>query len=100
MDLFDTAQEFYKKTPLPQIQDKRRKLYTKELLFVIETAPFLSPEEKEQMSKLISLYPTKVIKKVKNSLIEQGIVFLRLNPEDQNGVQAWLQKVQAAPLEH
>jgi hypothetical protein len=98
MDLFDTAQEFYQKTPLPHIQDKRRKLYTRELLFVIETAPFLSPEEKDQMSKLITLYPTNVIKKVKRSLIEQGLVFLRLNPDDKNGLKEWLNKVQTTPL--
>jgi hypothetical protein len=97
MDLLDTAQEFYKKTPLPQIQDKRRKFYTKELLFVIETAPFLSPEEKAQMSGLIALYPTNVIKKVKNSLIEQGIVFLRLNPDDSGNIKEWLHKIQVTP---
>lgn len=93
MNLLETAQEFYKKTPLPQVQDKRRKLYTKELLFVIETAPFLTQSEKEQMSNLIPLYTTRVIRQVKRRLIEQGIVFLKLNPNHKDSMESWLNKV-------
>lgn len=93
MNIFETAQEFYKKTPLPQVQDKRRKMYTKELLFVIETAPFLSASEKEQLSMLIPLYPTRVIRQVRRRLIEQGIVFLQLNPNFRDSMQNWLDRV-------
>jgi hypothetical protein len=93
MNILDTAQEFYKKTPLPQVQDQRRKMHTKELLFVIETAPFLSPTEKKQISMLIPLYPTRVIRQVRRRLIEQGIVFLKLNPKFKDSMQTWLNQV-------
>lgn len=95
MNFLQTAQEFYTKNPLPQIQGKQRKIYTHELLFVIETAPFLSATEKEQMSKLIPMYPTRVIRRVKRQLIEQGIVFLKLNPSFQASMETWLSKANA-----
>lgn len=93
MNILETANEFYKDTPLLQVQDKRRKMHIKELLFVIETAPFLSPGEKEQLSMLIPLYPTRVIRQVRRRLIEQGIVFLRLNPDFKDSMQTWLDRV-------
>jgi len=90
MNLLDAARDFYKDSPLPHIQDKRRQLYTRKLLFVIETAPFLSATEKEQLSGLIPLYPTRTIKHVKDSLIKQGIIFLKLNPLQEKDTRAWL----------
>ncbi len=97
MNILETAEEYYAKSPLPQIQDKRRKLHTKELLLIIETAPFLSAGEKNQMSRLISLYPTNVIKNIKRSLIQQGLIFLRSNPYQQENIQDWLNKVGTNP---
>jgi hypothetical protein len=93
MNLLDNARAFYEKSPLRHIQDQRRKLYTKKLLLVIETAPFLSVSEKEQLSGLIPLYPTKTIKHVKDSLIRQGIIFLKLNPSQGENTRAWLNTV-------
>lgn len=95
MNIFETAQEFYKNNPQPQVQDKRRKQAIAELLLVIETAPFLSNNEKQQMSNLIPLYSTNTIKNVRNSLLQQGINFLRLNPEFKESVQDWLNKIAA-----
>ena len=95
MNILETAQEFYKKTPLVHIQDGRRKLYTKELLFVIETAPFLTDTEKQQMTNLIPLYPSHVIRQVKRRLIEQGVVFLKLNPNYKDSMEDWLNRVSA-----
>jgi hypothetical protein len=92
-NIFENAQQFYKKNPLPQISDKRRKFYTKELLFVIETAPFLTANEKAQMSQLIPIYSTKVIKNVKNSLIQQGLIHLQLNPINKTTIEEWLNSV-------
>lgn len=92
-NLFENAQQFYQKTPLPQVSDQRRKAYTKELLFVIETAPFLTDNEKAQMSQLIPLYPTKVIKNVKNSLIQQGLIYLQLNPLKKTPIEEWLNTI-------
>lgn len=97
MNLLQTAQQYYQKNPIQQIQGKQRELYTNALLFVIETAPFLSANEKEQMSKLIPLYPTRVIRKVKQQLIEQGIVFLQLNPNYKDSMETWLNKAHAQP---
>lgn len=93
MNILETANEFYKDTPLLQVQDKRRKMHIKELLFVIETAPFLSPGEKEQLSLLIPLYTTRVIRQVRRGLIEQGIIFLKLNPNFQDSMKTWLDRV-------
>jgi hypothetical protein len=93
MNILETANEFYKDRPQLQVQDKRRKMYTKELLFVIETAPFLSPGEKEQLSLLIPLYTTRVIRQVRRGLIEQGIIFLKLNPNFQDSMKTWLDRV-------
>jgi len=91
-NLFDTAQEFYLQNPQAQVIDKRRKLYTKELLFILETAPFLTESEKAQMESLIPLYSTRVIKNVKDSLIRQGMVFLQMNQNNPE-LDAWIKKV-------
>jgi hypothetical protein len=93
MNIFDTAAEYYQKNPLPQIQDKRRKLFTNQLELVIETAPFLSHQEKKQLLKLIPIYPTSTIKNVKESLINQGITYFRLNKTDEKSINDWLQKI-------
>jgi len=91
-NIFDIAQEFYLQNPQAQVVDKKRKLYTKELLFVLETAPFLTESEKAQMESLIPLYSTRVIKNVKNSLIQQGMLFLQRN-EDNPELSDWIKKV-------
>ncbi len=91
-NIFEIAQEFYKQNPQAQVIDKRRKVYTKKLLFIIETAPFLTANEKAQMQGLIPLYSTRVIMNVKKSLIQQGMIFLQMdgnNPE----LKSWLQQV-------
>lgn len=93
MNLLDTAAEFYKKNPLPQIVDKRRKLYISELELVVDTAPFLTNTEKKQLTNLIPIYPTNTIRAVKESLIQQGINYLRLNKADEKTINDWLQKI-------
>ena len=90
MNILEKAQEFYKNRPLPQIQDSRRKLAVKQLLLVIETAPFLSNSEKKKMSELIPIYSTGTIKNVRRSLVQQGINFLRLNPDFKDSINQWL----------
>lgn len=90
-NIFDTAQEFYLQNPQAQVIDKRRKLQTKELLFVLETAPFLTETEKAQMENLIPLYSTRVIKNVKDSLIRQGMMYLQRN-ENNPELTAWVKK--------
>ncbi len=90
MNILEKAQEFYKNRPLPQVQDNRRKLAVKQLLLVIETAPFLSPNEKKQMSELIPIYTTGTIKNVRRSLVQQGFNFLRLNPDFKESISNWL----------
>jgi len=94
-NIFDTAQEFYLQNPQAQIVDKRRKLQTKELLFVLETAPFLTESEKANMESLIPLYSTRVIKNVKDSLIRQGMSFLQRNT-DNSELSDWIKKVSKA----
>ena len=91
-NIFDTAQEYYLQNPQQLLVNKKRQLLTKKLLFVLETAPFLTPSEKNQMQSLIPLYSTKVIKHVKDTLIQQGMFFLERqdnNPE----LRAWINKV-------
>ena len=90
MNILEKAQEFYKNRPLPQVQDNRRKLAVKQLLLVIETAPFLANSEKKQMSELIPIYSTGTIKNVRRSLVQQGINFLRLNPDFKDSINQWL----------
>lgn len=90
MNILEKAQEYYKNRPIPQVQDERRKLAIKQLLLVIETAPFLSPNEKKQTAELIPLYSTGTIKNVRRSLVQQGINFLRLNPEFKDSISQWL----------
>lgn len=91
-NIFEKAQEFYTRNPQAQVIDKRRKLFTKELMFVLETAPFLTESEKAQMEGLIPLYSTKVIKNVKDSLIRQGMSFLQRS-DDNSELSAWIKKV-------
>jgi len=90
MNLIEAANKFYKKTPPPITQDKRRDMHINELLFVIDTAPFLTPDEKTSMSQLMPLYPTKVIKNIHQSLIKQGIIFLKMNPIYKDSMNTWL----------
>ena len=90
-NIFDTAQEFYLQNPQQKLINKRRQLKTKELLFVLETAPFLSANEKTQMQNLIPIYSTKVIEHVKDSLIQQGMLFLQ-RQEENTELQEWVEK--------
>jgi len=92
-NIFEKAQEFYQKNPQDQVKSKKRSLAVKELLLVIETAPFLSEEQKTQMSYLIPIYPLPVIEQVKHSLIQQGQIFLQLNPTKKEPVEDWLHTV-------
>lgn len=92
--IFETAQEFYQKNPQDLATSKKRSLAVKELLLVIETAPFLSAEQKTQMCMLISIYPLPVIEKVKHSLIGQGQIYLQMNPTQKQPVENWLESVQ------
>ncbi len=94
--IFDKALEFYKNNPQEQVKSKKRDLAIKELLLVIETAPFLSPAQKSEMSFLVPIYPLPVIIKVKHSLIQQGQIFLQLNPEQKENLQPWLEKANTA----
>lgn len=97
-NFIETAQEFYKHTPLQYVYGKKRELYTKQLLLVIETAPFLTKEEKTQMTNLVPLYSTKVIQNIRRSLIQQGIIFLRLNPDYKKSVEKWLEDTAKRPF--
>jgi hypothetical protein len=97
-NFIDTAQEFYKTTPIQHIYGKKRTLYTKQLILVIETAPFLTKTEKQQMKDLVPLYSTKVIHNIKKSLIQQGIIFLRLNPDYKRSIETWLEDAAKRPF--
>lgn len=96
-NLFALAQEYYLSNPQKQDGSKKRALAVKELMLVIETAPFLSKAEKEQNTFLIPLYSLPVIEKVKHSLIRQGIIFLQLNPNQKAPVEKWLTDVSFTP---
>lgn len=91
-NFIDKAEQFYKNTPIQHVYGKKRTLYTKQLFLVIETAPFLTNEEKEQMKKLVPLYSTKVIHNLKQSLIRQGLLFLQLNPDYKKSIGKWLKE--------
>lgn len=89
-NLFELAAEFYQKNPQKHDGSKKRTLAVKELLLVIDTAPFLADNQKEQMSFLIPMYSLPVLEKVRHSLIRQGVIFLKLNPNQTPNLKEWL----------
>lgn len=72
-NLFETAQEFHQKNKVIKTGDRYKDQLVRELILILQTAPFLSTTEKEQMAQMIPLFNARVIRSVKDSLIRQGL---------------------------
>jgi hypothetical protein len=72
-NLFETAQEFHQQNKVIKTGDRHKDQLVRELLLILQTAPFLSTTEKEQMAQTIPLFNARVIRSVKESLIRQGL---------------------------
>jgi hypothetical protein len=76
-NLFETAQEFHQQNKVIKSGDRHKDQLVRELLLILQTAPFLSTTEKEQMAQMIPLFNTRVIRSVKDSLIRQGLRYFQ-----------------------
>lgn len=92
--IFDRAQEYYKKNPIEIGKSKKRNLAVRTLILVIDTAPFLTSSQKNQLKFLIPIYPVPILESVRKNLIQQGYIFLHLNPNFQDKMQVWLKEIE------
>ncbi len=63
-------------------EGRRKELMIKELQFILNTAPFLNQGEKERISAVLPFFNQRMLANVKQSLIKQGIRYLK---EQSNG---------------
>jgi hypothetical protein len=76
-NLFETAQEFHQKNKVIKSGDQYKDQLVRELILILQTAPFLSTTEKEQMIQMIPMFNARVIRSVKDSLIRQGLRYFQ-----------------------
>ena len=69
------TQEFY--AGLNQNSNSRKQIRLRELIFVINTAPFMNIAEKNQLIKTLYFFNEHMIRNLRNSLIRQGIRYFQ-----------------------
>ncbi len=93
-NIFDKAQQYYSKNPPEIAKSRKRELAVRALMLVIDTAPFLTPSQKDQLKLLTPIHPVPVLESVRKNLIQQGYIFLQLNPNFQDKMQVWLKEIE------
>ena len=92
-DIFDTASAYYQKNPLNNLDHPPEYLeLSKNLEFIIDSAPFLSESEKSRLKKLLSIFPFKTLEQLKIELIKEGITYHQNHQSDKKMLR-WLKLV-------
>ncbi|MBD3270443.1 hypothetical protein GF376_02870 [Candidatus Peregrinibacteria bacterium] len=75
-NLFEQAAETLNKIS-PASFTRKKRLLIKELLFILNTAPFLSPTEKNQLARAIPSFSERMIESLKKTIIREGVRFFK-----------------------
>lgn len=91
-NIFEEASKFYTENPIQrEIEPNYRTTY-QEVLFMIDSAPFLSLNEKDRLKKLLPFLNLAMLESFKLNLLREGLAYHKTFPA-QKKVLRWLKLI-------